>query len=188
MDALIPAFVVAALAETGSATQLLAAMLAARFGRPVPVLLGIAMAAALNMAIAAAAGVAMARVAPHPAMLLLIGVALLLAGGGAFVRAKRPSGVDRWRLGALPSSAGAFLIHGFGDGTQFAAAAIAGASPHPALVAAGAAAGIVVADVPAVLLGAAWPGAVPVRALRHAAGVLLLLAGAVMAIRALGIG
>ena len=56
MDALIPAFVVALLAELGDRTQLLAQLLGMRFRRPVAVLAGIALAAIVNMALAGVVG------------------------------------------------------------------------------------------------------------------------------------
>ncbi len=188
MDALIPAFVVAALAETGDRTQLLAILLGARFGRPVPVILGIALAALATMALAAAAGAAAAAAVSHRALQLMTGLALLLAGAGGFLAVKPAPPVDRWRLGALVSSAGAFFILEFGDKTQFVTAAIAGGSGHPVLTAIGAAAGVTAANAPAIVLGERWPRLVPLRAIRIVVAVLLVLAGTAMALRALQIG
>jgi len=188
MDALVPAFIIALLIETGDRTQLLAGLLGARFRRPAAVLGGIALATLLNMALAGVAGAEIAEHINHRAIRLMTGLALLLAGGGAFFRPKPPPAVERWTLGAFLSSAGAFFILAFGEKAQFATAAIAAGSGQPALAAAGAVAGVVLAQVPAVVLGERWPGPVPLRAIRMVAGALMAIAGLVLAIGALGIG
>ena len=187
MDALVPAFIIAALAEIGDATQLLAILLGARFRKPAAVLAGIAVAALINMGLGAAAGAAIAATINHRAIGLMTGLSLILAGGGAALRVKAPDPIDTWRLGAFASSAGAFFILALFDKTQFVAATIAAGSGHPLLTAIGAAAGITVANAPAVVLADRWPKLVPLRALRLGAGGLLVLAGIVMAVRALGL-
>ncbi len=187
MDALVPAFMVALLAEFGDRTQLLAMLLGDRFRKPAAVIAGIALAAALNMAIAGVVGMEVAGHIPHRPVQLLTGVGLILAASGAIFRVKAPPTVETWRLGALLSSTGAFFILALGDKTQFVTGAIAAGSGSPWLAAGGAAAGITVANVPAVVLGERWPTLVPLRAIRIAAGVLLALAGLVLAARALEI-
>ena len=56
MEAFLVSTGVVALAEVGDKTQLLALMLAARYRRPVPIVLGILLATLANHALAAAAG------------------------------------------------------------------------------------------------------------------------------------
>jgi putative Ca2+/H+ antiporter (TMEM165/GDT1 family) len=187
MDALVPAFIVALLAELGDRTQLLAMLLGTRFRAPVTVLAGIAVAAAINMAIAGAVGMEIANLIPHRAVQLMTGLALLLAASGAVLRVKAPPSIERWTLGAFASSAGAFFILALGDKTQFLTTAIAAGSGHPVLAAAGAAAGVTLANAPAVVMGERWPQVVPLRAIRIGAGVALALAGIVLVIGALGL-
>jgi putative Ca2+/H+ antiporter (TMEM165/GDT1 family) len=187
MDALVPAFLIALLAELGDRTQWLAMRLGDRFARPVAVIGGIAIAAILNMAIAGALGLEIAKLIPHRPIQLLTGVALILAASGAGFRVKPSPNVETWRLGALLSSAGAFFILALGDKTQFVTAAISAGSGQPWLAAAGAAAGIIVANAPAVVLGERWATLVPLRAIRVAAGILLALAGIILVLRALEI-
>jgi putative Ca2+/H+ antiporter (TMEM165/GDT1 family) len=187
MDALVPAFIVALLAELGDRTQLLATLLGVRFRRPVPVLAGIALATAVNMALAAVIGAEIAGYLNHRAIQLMTGLALLVAASGAVMKVKPAPAVDNWKLGALLSSAGAFFILALGDKTQFVTATIAAGSGHPALAAVGAVAGVVLANAPAVVLGDRWPTLVPLRAIRIGAGVVLALAGIVLVIGALGL-
>ncbi|MGA0882016.1 MAG: TMEM165/GDT1 family protein, partial [Burkholderiaceae bacterium] len=56
MDALLVSIGVVALAEIGDKTQLLAFLLAARFKKPLPIILGILVATLLNHALAGAVG------------------------------------------------------------------------------------------------------------------------------------
>ncbi|WP_454886242.1 TMEM165/GDT1 family protein [Sphingomonas oryzagri] len=188
MDALVPAFLIALLAELGDRTQLLAMALGERFRRAGAVIAGIALAAILNMAIAGAAGMEIAAYIPHRPVQLLTGIALILAASGAAFRVKPPPTVDTWRLGAVLSSAGAFFILALGDKTQFAIGALAAGSGYPWLAAAGGAAGVTVANMPPAILGKRWPDLVPLRWLRIGAGLLLGLAGIVLIILALQIG
>jgi Ca2+/H+ antiporter, TMEM165/GDT1 family len=187
MNALVPAFIVAALIELGSRSQLLAMLLGDRFRRPGPVLAGILIAALVNMALAATAGFAITLYIEHTAILLMTGVALLLAGGGAVFAVKPPEPIDGWKLGAFASSCGSFLILALANETQFVTATIAAATGQPILAAIGATAGIMAADTPAVILGRRWSSVAPLRAIRIVAGMLLALAGVVLAIRALGL-
>lgn len=187
MDALVPAFIVAALAEFGDRTQWLAILLGRRFASPAAVLLGILLAALLNMALASAAGYAIGLEISHTAVQLLTGVALVLAAVGAAFRVKAPPSPDGWRLGALLSSFGAFFILEFGDKTQFVAATIAAGSGSPVLTAIGAAAGVTLANAPAVVLGERWRALLPMAAIRIGVGLVFLVAGIVLAIGALGI-
>jgi putative Ca2+/H+ antiporter (TMEM165/GDT1 family) len=188
MDALVPAFLIALLAELGDRTQLLAMALGERFRSPGTVIAGIALAAIGNMALAGVAGMEIAAHIPHRAAQLLTGVALMLAASGAPFRVKAPPSIAAWRLGALLSSAGAFFILALGDKTQFAIGALAAGSGYPWLAAAGGAAGVTLAHAPAVVLGERWSAIVPLRAIRLGAGLLLGLVGIVLVIRALQIG
>ena len=188
MDALVPAFLIALLAEFGDRTQWLAMALGERYRRPGPVIAGIALAAILNMGLAGAIGMEIAAYIPHRPVQLLTGVALILAASGALFRVKAPPTVETWTLGAFLSSAGAFFILALGDKTQFAIGALAAGSGYPWLAAAGGAAGVVVANAPAVVLGDRWPRIVPLRWIRLGAGALLGLAGIVLVIVALQIG
>jgi putative Ca2+/H+ antiporter (TMEM165/GDT1 family) len=186
MDALVPAFILAGLAEVGDRTQMLALLLGKRFApRRGAVLAGVALAALLNMGVGAGAGAALARVVNHQAIQLMTGLALVMAGSGAAFRGKPPPPVEAWRLGAFASSAGAFLILSFLDKTQFMVATVAAGNGEPALAAIGAAAGIAAANAPAVMLGDEWPALVPLRGIRIGAGLLLALGGLAIALRAL---
>jgi len=185
LDALLPAFLAALLAEIGDKTQLLTVLLASRFARPGPVLVGVAVAALANSLIAAIGGTLVAGIVPFRALNLLTALALVFAAGGALLPQKQPEVGIYDRLGPFAASATAFFILELGDKTQFLTFAFAARSQMPLLAAAGATAGIIVASLPAVALGAALPTAVPLRRLRIGVGILFLIVGLIVALSAL---
>jgi putative Ca2+/H+ antiporter (TMEM165/GDT1 family) len=184
MDALVTAFVSAALAEWGDRTQLIVALLAARSGRPLPVLIGLLAAALVSCAVAAFAGNLIAGTITIRAMTLMVALALLFAGiAGLIRRGPPPIGSDR-----TPLLIAAFILclaAEMGDRTQFLAFALAGRFDAPSLAAAGATAGIVAAGLPAALLGARFQQVVPVRAIRLGGAFLFLIAAFLVAIQGL---
>ena len=185
MEPLLTSFVAAALAEWGAKTQLLTIALAARYRRPLPILLGIALAAAANCLIAAYAGSLIHGRVPLRALTLLTGLALLFAGAeGLFPARHKPMG-ETWRTGPFVTTAACFFLLQFGDRTQFIAAAISARFDAFALAGAGAAAGVLVSSVPAALLGDRLAASVPLRAIRIGAAILFLIAAFIVAINAL---
>jgi Ca2+/H+ antiporter, TMEM165/GDT1 family len=185
VEPLLTSFVAAALAEWGAKTQLLAVALAIRYRRPLPILIGIALAATANSLIAAYAGSLIHGRVPLRALALLTGLALLFAGAeGLFPAKHKPMG-DTWRTGPFVTTAACFFLLEFGDRTQFITAAIAARFDAFALAGAGAAAGILVSSAPAVLLGTRFEGTLPLRAIRVASAILFLIAAFIVAINAL---
>ena len=185
MDALLPAFIAAALAEIGDKTQLLAMLLGVRLRRPGAVLAGIAVAALLNSLIAGVGGAFAIHYVPFRAITLMLAVGLVAAGAGALFRVKPPKVGIYERLGPFAASAIAFFILEFGDKTQLLTFAIAARAQSPMLAAFGAAAGILVASAPAVALGERLPAVLPIAALRIGIGILFAVAGAILGLNAL---
>ncbi len=155
MEPLLVSLGVVALAEIGDKTQLLALMLAARFRRPVPIIAGILTATLVNHGLAGALG-AWITVALSPTVLRWV---LALSFFGMAVWALIPDRIDpheariahRW--GVYGTTAFTFFLAEMGDKTQIATVAMA-AHYHSALpVIAGTTLGMLLADVPAVLLG-----------------------------------
>jgi Ca2+/H+ antiporter, TMEM165/GDT1 family len=187
LDAFLLPLLAALGAEIGDKTHWLAALLAARFpARRNAVIGGIALAASLNAAVAAAGGHLLHGMMAHRPAVLLLGAALALAGAGGFWPARpRDTAADWRRLGPFGSSFAGFAILEFGDKTQFVTAAWSAASGSPALVAAGAASGVVIAAVPAVLAGPALLRRRWIRPVRAVLGGALLAAGFAVTISAL---
>lgn len=185
MDALVPAFVAAALGEVGDKTQMLTILLAARYARPAAVLGGVAVAALANSLVAATGGWLIADRLTPEASGLLLALALLSAAVTGFLNVPNLDASARWKLGAFAGSAVAFFVVEFGDRTQFVTAAIATRSDSLAMAALGATAGILIVNAPAALLGRALADAVPLAPFRRVISVMFLLAGLLLALSAL---
>ncbi len=185
MDALFTSFLLAALGEWGDKTQLLALAFGLRFGRPAPVLAGVAVGALLNAALAAAGGTFVHGFITLRATSLLVAVALLYAGVAGLMTPKKPDLAENWKTGPFVTTAVCFFLLEFGDKTQFLTFAISAQFGAVALAAVGATAGVLVSSAPAVLLGPQLERAVPTRAIRIGVAILFLLAGFVVAVSAL---
>jgi putative Ca2+/H+ antiporter (TMEM165/GDT1 family) len=185
LEALLTTFVAAALAEWGDKTQLLVIALAARYGKAVPILLGVAVAALANSLIAAAGGILVNGYIVLRAISLLIAVALIFAGVAGLIGGKAPEAGSGWGRGPFLAAAGGFFILEFGDKTQFLTFALAARFDTLPLAAAGATAGILVSCAPAAVLGHELGRHVPLKAVRIGVGILFLLVAFFVAINAL---
>ncbi|HJQ18631.1 MAG TPA: TMEM165/GDT1 family protein [Allosphingosinicella sp.] len=185
MDALLTTFIAAALAEFGDKTQLLVAALTIAYRRPLPIILGLALAALASALIAAAGGVIVHDMITLRASALLVALALLFAGATGLLRAGPPAPVKPGRMPAFLVAAICLFAAEMGDKTQFLTAALAARFDSFALAAAGATAGVIAANIPAALLGARYAKVVPLQAARIAIGGLFLLFGAIVTIGAL---
>jgi len=184
MDALLTAFVAAALAEWGDKTQLLVAMLAATTRRPAAVLAGLLLAALASNLVAAIAGLYIADTITIRAMTLMVALALLFGGASGLIRRKPPAPAAPRRL-LVVSAAILCLAAEMGDRTQFLTFALAGRFDSAPLAAAGATAGTLAACLPAALLGDRFGAVVPLRAIRYTVAGLFLVAGFIAAVQAL---
>jgi putative Ca2+/H+ antiporter (TMEM165/GDT1 family) len=184
VEALLTTFIAAALAEFGDKTQMLVVALAARYGKTGPILAGVAIAALLNAVIAAVGGSLINGMITLRAISLMVGLALLFAGVGGLLRQKQPD-VSGWNTGAFVTAFGAFFLYELGDKTQFLTGALAAQFDSIVLASAGAAGGVLAANVPAAVLGPRLPKLWPIKGLRTGASILFLLAGFFVAVSAL---
>jgi len=188
MTAMLEAFLVStgvvALAEMGDKTQLLALMLAARYRRPVPIVLGIAVATLANHALAAVLGAWVATLVAADVMRWILALSFVAMGAWLLV----PDGASDFsgkgsRLGIFGTTLLAFFLVEIGDKTQLATVALAARYSSVTVVVAGTTVGMLLANVPAVYLGDRLLRRVPLRLLQRVAaaafailGVLVLLA------------
>jgi Ca2+/H+ antiporter, TMEM165/GDT1 family len=148
---------VVAISEIGDKTQLLSLLLAARFKRPAPIILGILIATLFNHALAGAVG-GLVAAALNPTVLTW-GLGLLFIGMGIW--ALIPDKLDEDEavtdaatfMGILWITTVTFFLAEMGDKTQLATAALAARLGDVVLVVAGTTVGMLLADVPAVYLG-----------------------------------
>jgi Ca2+/H+ antiporter, TMEM165/GDT1 family len=185
---LVSTFVVA-IAEIGDKTQLLALLLAARFRRPWPIIAGIFVATVLNHALAAWLG-ALAASYLTPDVLRWI-VAGAFAAIGLWTLKPDTLDADSERLparGAFIATVIAFFLAEMGDKTQIATMVLAAKSPLLWPVVLGTTLGMLLANVPVVLLGSRFSAKLPLKAARMAAAALFLALAAWVAVRGVSAG
>ena len=179
MEAFLVSAGVVALAEIGDKTQFLALLLAARFRAPVPVLGGILSATLVNHFAAGAVGTLLAA-SINPALMRYLLAASFLATAAWMLIPDRPlaaGGARPARFGAYGTSLISFFLVEIGDKTQIATVALAARYHALVAVVAGTTLGMMLADVPVVLLGEAASNALPLKWVhRVAAAVCVVLA------------
>ncbi|ONF95821.1 TMEM165/GDT1 family protein [Sphingomonas jeddahensis] len=185
MDALMAALVLGAICQAGDKTPWLAAILADRFRGPWLVIAATAMALAGNYALGVVAALLIAPMMTPNARLLLLALALVLAGLSTTLRSRSPDRLEGWRLGAFGTSALGLAIMIFGDRMQFVVVGLAVRSELPWLAAVGGTIGALAVAGPAALLGERQWLALPQPTIRIGTAVLLTLVGIIMGLRAL---
>jgi Ca2+/H+ antiporter, TMEM165/GDT1 family len=183
MEALVTSFVAAFLATWGARTQFIVAALVAATRRPVLVVAGLILAALASNIVAALAGIWIAATITIRAMTLLTALALLFGGVSALIPRRRKEAVT-----ARVPLVTAFILclaAEMGDSAQFLTFALAGRFASAPLAAAGATAGIVAACLPAAILGERLEQTIPIRAIRYGVAALFLIAGFIVAMKAL---
>ena len=173
MDALLVSILTVALAEIGDKTQLLALLLAARYRKPWPIIAGILAATLVNHAVSAWAGAWLASLL-SPAVLRWIVVALFLAvAAWALVPDKlEDKDAPQPRTGPFLATLVAFFLVEIGDKTQVATIVLAARYSPLWQVVTGTTIGMLLANVPVVLLGARFADRLPLQAARWTAAAV----------------
>ena len=175
MDAFLVATGIVALAEIGDKTQLLAFVLAARFRRPLPIILGIFVATLLNHAFAAAVGALVSELLGPSVMRWVLGLSFL----GMAIWTMIPDHIDEAdtalpKFGVFLTTLLAFFLAEMGDKTQVATVALAARYVEMAAVVAGTTLGMMIANVPAVLFGERIANRIPL-ALVHGMAAFIFM-------------
>jgi putative Ca2+/H+ antiporter (TMEM165/GDT1 family) len=170
---------VVALAEIGDKTQLLSMIMAARFKKPLPIIVGILVATILNHALASFAGTLVGSFLEGPWFRWILGGSFLAVAVWALFpdkideEAAEPTGA----YGAFAATTVAFFIAEIGDKTQIATVALAAKYQIVAAVTAGTTLGMMLANVPAVIIGNALASRLPLKPIRFAAAALFAALG-----------
>jgi len=179
MEAWLVSTGVVALAEVGDKTQLLSFVLAARYRKPVPIALGILVATLLNHAIAGAVGAWVTTVLSPQVLRWVLGLSFIAMAAWALVPDKldeaREAQATRW--GVFGATAIAFFLVEMGDKTQVATVALAARYADLVAVVAGTTLGMMIANVPAVLLGERIAHRLPVRAIHGVVAAIFAALG-----------
>jgi putative Ca2+/H+ antiporter (TMEM165/GDT1 family) len=169
---------VVAIGEIGDKTQLLAIVLSAKFRKPLPIILGILCATVLNHTLAATLGFLVSRWLTGRIFQTAVGVAFIAMAGWALIPDKEDDGaLDRSRGGVFLATVVSFFLVEMGDKTQIATSLLAARFNQITLVAIGTTLGMMIADVPAVLLGEAATRIVPLKVVRIIAAIFFAAIG-----------
>ena len=179
MEAFLVSTAVVTLAEMGDKTQLLAFLLAARFKKPIPIMLGILVATVLNHALAGVLGLWITEALSPQWLRWLLGMSFI----GMAIWALIPDRIEdsdmrltrRW--GVFGATLVTFFLAEMGDKTQIATVALAANYAAPILVVLGTTLGMLIADVPAVFVGDKFAARIPMRLVHGVAAAIFAVLG-----------
>ena len=185
-EALLVSTGIVTLAEIGDKTQLLAFILAARFRKPLPIIAGILVATLLNHALAAVVGQHVASYFSDTTLLWLLAVSFLAVAAWTLI----PDSMDEEssllsQYGPFIASLVAFFVAEMGDKTQVATVMLAAQYPALLAVIAGTTLGMLLANVPVVLISNFTAARLPLVLIRRLAALCFLLMALYAALRAL---
>ena len=179
MEAFLVSTGVIALAEIGDKTQLLAFVLAARFKKPWPVILGILVATSINHGLAGALGAWLTTIVSPGVLRWVLGLSFL----GMAVWTLIPDEIEEdatrvaRRMGVFGATLVSFFLAEMGDKTQLATVAMTVHYATPLLVVIGTTLGMLIADVPAVFVGSKLASRIPLKLVHSVAAAIFALLG-----------
>ncbi|TCS36251.1 putative Ca2+/H+ antiporter (TMEM165/GDT1 family) [Paucimonas lemoignei] len=179
MESLIISTGVVALAEIGDKTQLLAFILAARFKKPLPIVLGILCATVVNHGLAGAVGAWITAAVSPEILRWVLGLSFI----GMAIWTLIPDKIEEEetqvakRLGVFGATLVTFFLAEMGDKTQIATVALAAHYAAPMMVVIGTTLGMLIADVPAVFVGDKLAGKIPMRLVHSIAAAVFAVLG-----------
>jgi len=180
MEAFLVSTGIVALAEMGDKTQLLSLMLAARFRKPWPIIVGILISTVANHAGAGAIGAWVAGLmGPELSRWVLAASFLVMAVWVLIPDKLDDTEGDKGNFGVLLTTVIAFFLAEMGDKTQIATVALAARYDSLVSVVAGTTLGMMLANVPVVLMGDRLMRYVPVRKIHFFVALLFVAMAAI---------
>ena len=179
MEPLLVSTGVVALAEIGDKTQLLAFILAARFKKPVPIILGILAATIVNHGLAGVLGAWITSAISTEILRWVLGLSFI----GMAVWTMIPDKIEdeetqvAMKFGVFGATSITFFLAEMGDKTQIATVAMVAHYAAPLMVVMGTTLGMLVADVPAVFLGDKFANKIPMKLVHSIAAAIFALLG-----------
>lgn len=180
MESLLVSTGVVALAEIGDKTQLLAFILAARFKRPAPIVLGILLATIVNHGLAGALGAWITQTISPEVLRWVLGLSFIAMAIWTLIPDKIEEEETQiaHKLGVFGATLITFFLAEMGDKTQIATVAMAAHYAAPVTVVIGTTLGMLIADVPAVFAGDKLANKIPMRLVHSIAAAIFALLGA----------
>ncbi len=179
MESIFVSTGIVALAEIGDKTQLLAFLLAARFKKPIPIILGILFATILNHGFAGAIGAFIVKILNPEILRWILGFSFIAMAAWTLI----PDKIDEeeaniaTKFGVFGATLIAFFFAEMGDKTQIATIAMAAKFPDPILVVIGTTLGMLIADVPAVFVGDKFSSKISMKLVRTIAAIVFAILG-----------
>lgn len=179
MEAFFVSSGIVTLAEIGDKTQLLALLLAARFRRPWPIIWGILVATVVNHAMAGAVGQLVADYLNDTWQHSILAVSFLAVAAWTLI----PDKLDEdeappvGRYGAFIATVIAFFLAEMGDKTQIATVVLAAQFDAYVWVVLGTTVGMLLANVPVVILGNVAAERLPLALIRRITAFAFLMLG-----------
>ncbi len=179
MESLLVSTGVVALAEIGDKTQLLAFILAARFKKPLPIILGILAATVINHGLAGALGAWITSTINPEVLRWVLGASFI----GMAIWTMIPDKIEEeetqvaQRFGIFGATFITFFLAEMGDKTQIATVAMAAHYTAPLMVVIGTTLGMLIADVPAVFAGDKLANKIPMKVVHSIAATVFAVLG-----------
>lgn len=180
MEAFVISTSIVALAEIGDKTQLLAFILAAEFRKPRPIILGILVATLANHAFAGVLGSWLVGLIGPDALRWILGLSFIGMAIWTLIPDKFEERDTAFaRLGVFSQTLVTFFVAEMGDKTQVATIALAAQYQAVVSVVIGTTFGMMIANVPAVLLGDRIANRMPVRLVHTVAAAIFAILGVI---------
>jgi len=170
---------VVALAEIGDKTQLLAFILAARFKKPLPIILGILIATLVNHGFAGLLGAWITGAVSPEILRWVLGLSFI----GMAIWTMIPDKIEQEetliarKLGIFGATLITFFLAETGDKTQIATITMAAHYGAPLMVVTGTTLGMLIADIPAVFAGEKLATRIPMKLVHSIAAAIFALLG-----------
>ena len=178
MEAFLISTGIVGLAEIGDKTQLLAFLLAAKFRKPLPIVLAILVATIANHAFAAAVGAWITSMLGPDVLRWVLGVSFLAMAAWTLIPDKLDEDETKLaKYGVFLTTLIAFFMAEMGDKTQVATVALAARYHDIVSVVLGTTFGMMLANVPAVYLGDKIANRVSLRLVHGIAALVFAILG-----------
>jgi putative Ca2+/H+ antiporter (TMEM165/GDT1 family) len=177
VEAILNSFLLVFVSEMGDKTQLLALVLAARFRKPLPIMVGILVATILNHALASYVGAFLTQYISEQILRWVLAATFIGFGIWMLVPDKDEGFNDKHKWGPFLTTTVAFFFAEMGDKTQLATVALGAKFAAPVSVTAGTTLGMLAADGLAVIFGHSFTDKVPMKLVHRIASGLFVLFG-----------
>ena len=172
---------IVALAEMGDKTQLLALLLAARFRKPVPILIAILLATIINHGVSAVIGQWITTVLSPEILLWIVSIGFIAMAAWMLVPDQlddESENINKWqKYGVFGATFVLFFLAEIGDKTKIATVALAARFDSIFWVTAGTTLGMMLANAPAVFIGNKLADKLPISLIHKIGAAIFFLLG-----------